>query len=39
MTLTLTAYGRQTDETGSVDERNQKLKGDPQEAIQSFDES
>ena len=39
MSLTLTAYGRQTDEIGSVDERNQTLKADPKEAIQPFEPS
>ena len=39
MSLTLTAYGRQTDEMGSVDQQNQKLKVGSQEAIQSFDPS
>ena len=39
MSLTSTAYGRQTDEIGSVDEQNQTLKADPKEAIQPFEPS
>lgn len=39
MSLTLTAYGRQTDEIGSVDQQNQKLKVGSKEAIQSLDPS
>ena len=39
MSLTLTAYGRQTDEIESVDQQNQKLKVGAQEAIQPLDPS
>ena len=39
MSLTLTAYGRQTDEIESVDQQNPRLKVVPQEAIQSFNPS